>query len=183
MRHLAFAFALALTAAPTLSFAHPTTPATVAVTSSAVLAQAPGEPVEPVATPEPPKADTPAAEPVAAPAMPADPTPQDLIVGLGAVIDNWQNIGWVAGVIALITLLLGILRFKPIDEWLTSLDFKWIKPLIATVLGAALGGFSVFSTGAGVLNSIVAGILAGLGSVGFHELMDKLRKRTTKKTE
>jgi hypothetical protein len=120
-----------------------------------------------------------AAEPTAeAETKPVDAV--ELVTSVGKVIDDWKNVGWLAGVIALINLLLNLLRFKPIDMALERLDWKWLKPLIATVLGATLGGFSVFSTGAGVLNSVVAGMLAGLGSVGFHELVDNLRKQTRK---
>ena len=120
---------------------------------------------------------------------PADDTPTEgedppqvgeLVSDAGKVIDDWRNIGWLAGVIALINLLLSLMRFTPIETWLDELDYKWIKPLIATLLGCAFGGFSTYQTGAGVLNSIVVGALAGLGSVGFHELFDKTRKRTTK---
>lgn len=113
----------------------------------------------------------------------APPNVGELISGAGKVIDDWGNLGWLAGVIALINMLLLTLRLRPIDIWMTGLDYKWIKPLVATLLGAAMGGFSTFQTGAGVLNSIVAGALAGLTSVGFHQLIDQTRKRTTKTTE
>jgi hypothetical protein len=112
-----------------------------------------------------------------------EPKPVDaveIVTSVGKVINDWKNVGWLAGVIALINFLLSLLRFKPIDMALDRLDWKWLKPLIATLLGAALGGFSTFSTGAGVLNSVVAGMLAGLGSVGFHELVDNMRKQTRK---
>lgn len=138
----------------------------------------------PTAAPATPAPSTPSSATADKPEGTADPTdgqPHDDVGGLitdaGKVIDDWKNVGWLAGVIALINLLLNLLRFRPIDEWLTRIDYKWIKPLVATVLGAALGGFSTFATGASVLNSIVAGAMAGLGSVGFHELMSQTRKR------
>lgn len=113
-------------------------------------------------------------------AIPASPDVGELLSDAGKVIDDWGNVGWLAGVIALINLLLNLLRFTPINALLADLDYKWTKPLTATLLGAALGGFSTFSTGASALQSIIAGAMAGLGSVGFHELIDKTRKRTTK---
>ncbi len=117
----------------------------------------------------------------AADAAPEDsPDVGEVISDAGKVIDDWQNVGWLAGLIALINLMMNMLRFKPINNWLTTLDYKWIKPLTATLLGAALGGLSTYATGASAINSIVAGAMAGLSSVGFHELMDKTRKRTTK---
>lgn len=118
----------------------------------------------------------------ATPSEDEEPPPNvgELVSGAGQVIDDWKNLGWLAGVIALINLLLNTIRFTPVEYWLASLDYKWIKPLVATILGAALGGFSTFSTGAGILFSIIAGAMAGLTSVGFHELIDKTRKRTTR---
>lgn len=104
----------------------------------------------------------------------------ELITSVGKVVNDWRNIGWLAGVIALINFLLSLLRFKPIDLALDRLDVKWLKPLLATLLGALLGGFSTFSTGGSVLNSVVAGMLAGLGSVGFHELVDNMRRQSRK---
>jgi len=143
---------------------------------------------QPTPTPTPTTEGAPAllaAEPAAETEAKAETEPVDaveLVTSVGKVIDDWKNVGWLAGVIALINLLLNLLRFKPIDMALERLDWKWLKPLIATVLGATLGGVSVFSTGAGILNSVVAGMLAGLGSVGFHELVDNLRKQTRKPT-
>lgn len=139
--------------------------------TSIVLAQAD--------TPTPAETATPASD--ATDDAPADaPQVGELVSDAGKVIDDWKNIGWLAGVIALINLLLNLLRFRAIETWLNDLDCKWLKPLIATLLGCALGGFSTYATGAGILNSIVAGAMAGLGSIGFHELIDKTRKRTTK---
>ena len=121
------------------------------------------------------------AEPAAAPAAAPAPSPGELVSGVGTVVDDWKNLGWLAGVMALINLLLNVLRLKPLNDWLAEKDWKWVKPLVAVLLGSALGGFSTFQTGASVLNSILAGFMAGLGSVGFHELMDKLKKQTTAK--
>ena len=141
-----------------------------------------GQPT-PTPTPTPTTEETAEAKTAEEPAAEAETKPVDaveLVSAVGQVIDNWQNVGWLAGVIALINFLLSLLRFKPIDMAMERVDVKWLKPLIATLLGAALGGFSTFSTGASVLNSIVAGMLAGLGSVGFHELVDNLRKQSRK---
>ncbi len=144
--------------------------------SALVLAQA-GQPSDTTAaTAEAARAST------AADAASEDsPDVGEVISDAGKVIDDWQNVGWLAGLIALINLMMNMLRFKPINNWLTTLDYKWIKPLTAALLGAGLGGLSTYATGASAINSIVAGAMAGLSSVGFHELMDKTRKRTTMK--
>ena len=106
------------------------------------------------------------------------PDAGELLQGVGKVADDWKALGWLAGMIALVNLLLNFLRLRILDDYLTYKKWKWLKPLGACLLGAALGGLSVFQTGASVPNSILAGVLAGMGSVGFHELMDKLRKRS-----
>jgi len=110
------------------------------------------------------------------PAM-SEPDVNELATLLLKVISDWRGIGWVAGVIALINLLMNVLRFKPLKTWFEARGIVWLKPLIAVVLGGLMGGFSTFATGAGVVGSIIAGVVAALGSVGFHELVTKLRER------
>lgn len=115
----------------------------------------------------------------------AEVTAEDLALGVLDVINQWSTVGWLAGILALINLLLAATRFPPVDQFLTDSNLKWLKPLIAVILGGALGGFSVAlatppderSTPAAVIAAIVAGISAGLGSVGFHQLIDQVRKR------
>ncbi len=104
---------------------------------------------------------------------PLPPTLPDLFTQLAKAIDDWRNLGAIAGLIALINLLITLLRFGPIDEWFTVNRWKWTKPYIAAALGAFLGGLSAYQTGASVPNSIVAGILAGMAAVGWHETATK----------
>jgi hypothetical protein len=111
----------------------------------------------------------------------SETTPFDIFRDIGKIINDWRKIGWIAGLIALINLLINLLRFKPINEFLEEKDLKWLKPLAACVLGGALGGLTTYQTGVPWLNSVAAGVLTALGSVGFHELISTLLARTTQK--
>jgi hypothetical protein len=111
----------------------------------------------------------------------SETTPFDIFRDIGKIINDWRNIGWIAGLIALINMLINLLRFKPINEFLEERDLKWLKPLAACVLGGSLGGLTTYQTGAPWLNSVAAGVLTALGSVGFHELISTLLERTTRK--
>jgi hypothetical protein len=111
----------------------------------------------------------------------SETTPFDIFRDIGKIINDWRKIGWIAGLIALINMLINLLRFKPINEFLEDRDLKWCKPLAACVLGGALGGLTTYQTGAPWLNSVAAGVLTALGSVGFHELISTLLERTTRK--
>lgn len=96
-------------------------------------------------------------------------TAGDLLEGVAKTVNDWKTLGWLAGLIALLNFLMGLLRFKPIDTWLIQYDKKWLKPWVAMGLGALIMGLSTYQTDANILNSIVAGLLAGLGSTGAHE--------------
>lgn len=100
--------------------------------------------------------------------------PSDLLVAVQKTVNDWKTLGWLAGIIALLQLLMKILKFGPVDEWFRVNKKKWLKPYIAAGIGALLGGFSTYTTGAGVLNSVVAGLMVGITSVGWNELVNKL---------
>jgi hypothetical protein len=179
--------------------------------TSTIHAQEPATP--PVAAAEAPKPDAPAATDAApgAPVAPAttesgeaapvdsgattgegdsaastepEATAGDLLAGVAKTVNDWKTLGWLAGLIALLNLLMGLLRFKPIDVWMKQREIKWVKPWIAMGLGAVVMGLSTYQTDANVLNSIVAGLLAGLGSTGAHEaITGKLSFGPPKKAE
>lgn len=159
----------------------PAQPATVAETTApaapVAVADAPAAP-EGSDKGEAAPVDSRASEGVAAPKADAastdsvegeEATAEDLLQGLGKTVNDWKTLGWLAGLIALLNFLMGLLRFKPIDVWLIQHDKKWLKPWVAMGLGALIMGLSTYQTDANVLNAIVAGLLAGLGSTGFHE--------------
>jgi len=103
----------------------------------------------------------------------AEPTPKELINDIGRVINDWSKLGYLAGLIALLQLLMKLLKFGPINNWFQNKRRKWIKPYIAAGLGAAAMVAVSYQTSGHLLNSLVAGALAGMGAVGWNELLNK----------
>lgn len=92
-------------------------------------------------------------------------------------VEDWETLGWIAGMAGVIGVLLLLLRFKPLDKLLEDKGIKWIKPYLAIGLGALLGFFSTFASGKSILFSIVAGLIAGVTSPGLHLLLTKGNKK------
>lgn len=99
---------------------------------------------------------------------------EDVISDVVKIINDWKTLGTLAGVIATVQLLVKSLKFKPINNLFTKYKIKWIKPYIAIVLGAISGGLGAYSTNADIPNGIIAGILAGMASIGLNESINKL---------
>jgi hypothetical protein len=117
-----------------------------------------------VVAPVPVTKEVPAEQPVIA---------QDLVKDAEQMINNWKLLGSLAGLIALVQLLMKALKFGPLDNWFETSKVKWIKPYIATILGALLGGLTTYATNANLLNSITSGIIIGMGSVGWNEILKR----------
>jgi len=149
---------------PNAAYAQPALDDTTAVLDTSVLGEAPTDALE--ETPE-----------VVDPLL-GDPTDvEDIVEGVSYAISEWKNVGWLAGVTALINVLILLFRFPLVNTALSNLNAKWAKPLIAAILGAAIGGFSAALAGGTPGVAVVAGILAGLSSVGLHQLIDQFRRR------
>ena len=171
--------------APT--FAADTAPATPAVavqptapTATPVAAPAVATPVaKPVAVVDAAPATVPATAPAATEATPA-PTVPDLVNGATQTYLDWTKLGWLAGLIALINLLLNLTKFGPVNEWFTVNKKKWLLPYVAAGLGAILGGLLSYQLKAPIPQCVFEGLMAGLGAIGGHEVLTKLRasKRT-----
>lgn len=106
-------------------------------------------------------------------AIAQDVSAGEITEALSAAIHNWQSFGWIAGIAGIVGFLLLLLRYKRIDEFLTKKELKWIKPYLALVLGMIAGFFSTYATGEGWVESIMAGVLAGLVSPSLHLLLTK----------
>lgn len=91
------------------------------------------------------------------------------------VINAWQTLGVLAGVVVLLQLLMKALKYKPVNEAFKKYKIKWIKPYIAMALGAAAGGIGAYIAGTEIANGIVAGIMAGMTTVGWNESVNKLK--------
>ncbi len=66
---------------------------------------------------------------------------------MGKVVSDWRTIGCIAGLVALINLLVLFMRFRPLNEWLERKGWKWIKVYAAAGLGALLTFITSYQTG------------------------------------
>ena len=93
-----------------------------------------------------------------------------LIGDATAIYSEWKTGGWMAGLLALVTLLMNLLRFGPINEFFRVKQLMWLKPILAAAFGAVAAGIGAGVAGAAVGPSLIAGVLAGLGAVGLYEV-------------
>ena len=91
------------------------------------------------------------------------------------VVNDWRALGSIAGIIALLQLLMKILKFKPIDDLMVAKKIKWIKPYVSAVLGVLLVGLTTYANGGNLMNSLVAGFLFGTATTGWNEMLNKLQ--------
>jgi hypothetical protein len=130
-----------------------------------------------LASAAPDTAETAPSLPVSAPAPPqapvevneAPPSVGELVGQVGRVISDWRTLGAVAGLIALINLLINLLRLPLVHAYLSERKKRWIKPYLSAGLGALLTGLAAYQVDADLLPAIIAGLIFGLGAVGMHE--------------
>lgn len=157
-----------------------------------VLAQPSPVPVAgPTPTPADPAAPNPAEQPVSAdnegPKVPDDAasqpkedevTPEAMADQFNKVVSDWRTVGWLAGLAALIALLIMVLKYKPIDALFERLEKKWVKPLIAAILGGISAGILAYIADGDVVTAIVAGLtVIGPAAVGIFEIFSKVKAR------
>lgn len=105
-------------------------------------------------------------------------TPEKIGAQLKTVVSTWETLGWLAGLAALITLLVMVLKYKPIDALFKRWKIKWVKPLIASVLGGLSAGIGAYLAEGDIMVAIIAGlVIIGPAAVGFFETLNKIRKR------
>jgi len=105
-------------------------------------------------------------------------TPEKLGKQLKKVVSDWHNVGWLAGLAALVALLIMVLKYKPIDKLFAAWGIKFVKPLIASVLGGVAAGIAAYLAEGDVVVAFIAGlVIIGPAAVGFFETLSKLRKR------
>jgi hypothetical protein len=102
-----------------------------------------------------------------------EPTTNELIDDAQSMVNDWRALGGIAGVIALLQLLMKLLKFRPINDIMTAKKIKWTKPYISAVLGVILVGLTTYSNVGNLPNSIVTGFLFGAASTGWNEMLNK----------
>lgn len=109
------------------------------------------------------------------PLVPPAPDISSLLNDLMGTVSTWKAGGWIAGCVALVNLLVNMLKFPFIDNWLTKLNIGWwLRPVLSVLLGIAAAVFANLLGGVGAGTAILIALLAGLSSTGFHELMTAL---------
>lgn len=108
-------------------------------------------------------------------------TAEELAKQAEKIAQDWEKLGWMGGVIAIVGLLIMLLRFKPINNFLEGKGWKWIKPYLAVGLGAVGGFFTSLAGGAVWYQAIIAGIIAGAAVPGFHQILTKANKQKEQK--
>jgi len=94
----------------------------------------------------------------------------------GKVWSDWRTYGWMAGVIALLNLLIFVLRIKPLNAWLEKKGLKKYKPYVAMALGAGLMALASIKTGVPIAQAIIAGLMFGWTSSGLHQSIFPTKK-------
>lgn len=93
------------------------------------------------------------------------------------VIDNWSTVSALSSAIALVNLLIHGTKFGPVGELFAKNGLRWIRPLLAVVLGSLLGAGGALTSNGSIPQAVIVGLMAGLGSVGAHELTSMLMNR------
>lgn len=97
------------------------------------------------------------------------PTIPSLVGDATKVYDDWQKLGWLAGLLALVNLLVSLMKFGPIGKWMEDNNKQFLRPYIALGLGAALGLLTALVAHVPIAQALGAGVLGGLAAVGLHE--------------
>lgn len=93
----------------------------------------------------------------------------DLIDDATKVYSDWKTSGWMAGLLALVSMFMAVLKLKPINQYFQSKKIMWLKPILAGVFGAVAAGLAALIAGQGVWPALTSGVVAGLGAVGLYE--------------
>lgn len=76
---------------------------------------------------------------------------------------------------AIISLIVSLMKFKPVAAYLDTEKMKGLKPYIALILGIIGGIVNNLTSGQDILTGVILGLVAGLGSVGIHESLKSLQ--------
>jgi len=97
------------------------------------------------------------------------------------IISEWKTVGYLGGLLALVAFLIMLMKLKFISNYLEAHDLKWVKSLVAAVLGGLATMFTAVLAGAdwwpaGII-AFLSGAAAGFGAVGAHQAVTKGNKK------
>jgi len=88
-------------------------------------------------------------------------------------IDDWTNVGLLAGFIGFINFLINLTKIRRIREWFEKHQKKWMLPYISMGLGGLSAALTAYIAGASIANALILGVMAGMGATGLHEAVNK----------
>jgi hypothetical protein len=94
-----------------------------------------------------------------------------------SVIQPFEQLGVLAGLVAVNKLLVDLTKFGPIGKWMKEKNLKWVRPALSVIGALLLGVSTALAMGTNVGMAIVNGLLVGLATPGLHELIEMLRGR------
>lgn len=103
----------------------------------------------------------------------SEPTLDSLLKDAEKVQQDWTALGMLAGLIALVNLLVNLTKFGLIKKWFDDNNLQWLRSVLALVLGGALGGLGAASLGGNagkIVFGALAGVVGGLSAVGNHQV-------------
>ena len=99
---------------------------------------------------------------------------------IGPNWESWRVVAILYALTLILFLLIFLLRYKPIDNWLGMHDLKGSKPFLSVVVGVAASFAAVWGKTEAWLPSFIFGLLGvplGLSSVGLHQLLTRGNKK------
>ena len=94
-----------------------------------------------------------------------------LLQGIIKVIGDWKNIGWQAGLAALLMLLLGTMKNSLLRKWLWDKIPQWGKVLVAPILSIIIFALGMPKFGG---PELIAALTTGAAAVYLHQLVKGL---------
>lgn len=84
-----------------------------------------------------------------------------------AIIKTWKEAGAIAGLIAVVAVLVQLSKLPKISKLIPAI----IRPWVAVGLGIIGGILTSVGTGTGLMQAVLSGVLAGLASTGLFEFL------------
>lgn len=101
----------------------------------------------------------------------APPTTDAVIQQAFGVLSQWKTGGAVIGLIAAVNVLMNLTKIQWVKDHLLNVR-PWLMPLASVLFAGLLAGLGALQAHAAPMGAIIAAITAGLGAVGFHELVN-----------
>jgi LytS/YehU family sensor histidine kinase len=105
----------------------------------------------------------------------AQPDLTQVLAAAFAIIGTWKGGGALVGMIAVVNVLTNATKLSILDGIMSK--WWWLRPTVSLGLGLVGGILTSVAAGTPIAASILAGLVAGLASTGFHELMTQVNAR------